>query len=472
MPKYDFFEVRHGQGYTVHTTKLNGIRVEKTIFVDVEDPVEVWKVVLTNESSQKRKLSLFSYFDWCLGNWLDTHREFHKTFIETWIDRKNGCLHGIKRAPLVPGFISTGMTEKPLQGFHASFPKPARFDGDKESFLGRYGEIHAPEAVRDGKCRNSEGKWGDASGSLQVDAALAPKESKTVIFTLGAGKNRDEAVRIIKKYSDPKNADRELRKVKALWDSFVHASEIETPDETMNFMSNTWMKYQAISSRIWSKCAYYQSSGGYGFRDQLQDCQIFFSTRPELAKKQILLHAEQQFPDGTVHHWWHPGTGTGAATNCSDDLLWLDFITLNYLDETADETILDTVVNFLPDPKTKEVTSAPLYEHLIRAIDKALTRFSKRGLPLIGECDWNDGLSHVGNKWKGESVWLGWFLYATLTRFAGLSERMADTVRAETLRRQAEVAGPTSPSRHATMKAPLVFVPSLVPSFVGRNCGH
>ncbi|HQB94761.1 MAG TPA: glycosyl transferase family 36 [Candidatus Omnitrophota bacterium] len=440
MPKYDFFEVRHGQGYTVTTTGLNGIRFEKTIFVDVEDPVEVWKVVLTNETAKKRRLSLFTYFDWCLGNAGDTHREFHKTFIEVWSDRKNGCLHGLKRAPLVPGFISTGMTEKPLQGFHSSFPKPVAFDGDKESFLGRYGEQSAPSAVVEGKCRNSEGKWGDASASLQVDVDLAPKQSQTVIFTLGSTKTRDEAVRIIKKYQDPKNADRELARVRALWDSFVHATEVETPDEAMNFMTNTWLKYQAISARLWGKCAYYQSSGGYGFRDQLQDCQIFFATRPELAKKQILLHAEQQFPDGTVYHWWHHGTNIGAITQCSDDLLWLDFITLNYLDETDDRAILDIDVNFLPDPKdpAKRVTSGSLYDHLLRAIDKALTRFSPRGLPLIGECDWNDGLSHVGIKWKGESIWLGHFLYGILNRIAPIMKERGDKTKAKKYLHRAE----------------------------------
>lgn len=432
MPRYDFFEVRHGQGYSVLTSELYGIRFEKTIFVDIEDPVEIWNVVVTNTSRKKRQISLFTYFDWCLGSWTDTHREFQKTFIETWIDKKNGCIHGVKRAPLVPGFISTGVTEKPLQGFHAAYPKPVAYDGDKEAFLGRYGETNAPAAVVEGKCRNSEGKWGDAAASLQVDVDLLPGGSKTIIFMLGSTRTREEAERIIKKYSNEKTTSLELSRVKALWDSFVLATEVETPDQALNFMTNIWMKYQAISARIWGKCAYYQSSGGNGFRDQLQDCQIFFSTRPELAKKQILLHAEQQFPDGTVYHWWHPGTNIGAITNCSDDLLWLDFITLNYLDETADETILDISVKFLPDPKDpgKKTTSGTLYDHLLRAIDKVLTRFSPRGLPLIGECDWNDGLSHVGTKWKGESIWLGHFLYGILNRMTPWMEKRGDKEKA------------------------------------------
>lgn len=435
---YDAYEVRHGQGYSVITSNLNGITCEKTIFVDLDEPVEVWKVVLRNDSNKPRKLSLFTYLEWCLGNAADTHREFHKTFIETEIDWKNNAIYGRKRAALVPGFISSGLTERPLEAFHAAFPKAAGFDGDKEMFLGRYGELFAPAVVQKGKCTNSEGKWGDPTASIQMDVNLAKGESKTVIFTLGATRSREQSERIIKKYNTVSSADQELVKVKALWDSFVSATYIETPDESMNFMTNIWLKYQAISARIWGRCAYYQSSGGYGFRDQLQDCQIFFSTRPELAKKQILLHAEQQFPDGTVYHWWHHGTTMGAITNCSDDLLWLDFITLNYLDETADDSILDSKVKFLPDPKTKEVTEGTLYDHMQRAIDKVFTRFSDRGLPLIGECDWNDGLSHVGIKWKGESVWLAHFLYGILKRIVPIMEQRGDKKKAQEYNERAD----------------------------------
>lgn len=437
MPDYDFFEVRHGQGYSVLKSRLYDISFEKTIFVDVEDPVEVWKVVVKNEGNQKRRISLFTYFDWCLGNAADTHREFQKTFIETHIDRENNALFSLKRAPLVPGFISTGMTENPLRGFHASNLKPAGYDGDKEAFLGRYGELNAPAAVVDGKARNSWGKWGDACASLQVDIELGAREAKTVVFTLGSTRSREEAVRLIKKYSNVRTVDQELRKVKALWDSFINPTFIETPDEAMNFMTNIWLRYQAISARLWAKCGYYQSSGGFGYRDQLQDCQIFFTTKPELAKKQILLHAEQQFPDGTVYHWWHPGTSIGAITQCSDDLLWLAFITLNYLDETADYSILNVKVKFLPDPKTKEVTEGTLLVHCLKAIDKVLTRFSRRGLPLIGECDWNDGLSHLGIYWKGESVWLAHFLYGVLTRMVPILEEKKQNDKAITYKKRA-----------------------------------
>ena len=437
-PDFDFYEVRHGQGYSILKSRLHEVSIEKTIFVDVESPAEVWRVHLKNESTSKKKLSLFSYFEWCLGNAADTHREFQKTFIETEIDTKTGALYGRKRPALVPGFISSGLTETPLEAFHACSVKPTAYEGDKEAFFGMYGEIQAPKSAREGKLNNTQGKWGDSIASLQVDLDLEAGESKTVVFTLGATRSRAESERLIRKYQNVDAAETELGKVRAFWDSLVNATSIETPDESMDFMTNIWLKYQAISARLWGRCAYYQSSGGFGFRDQLQDCQIFFSTKPELAKKQILLHAEQQFTDGTVYHWWHHGTNGGAITHCSDDLLWLDFITLNYLDETADDAILNTKVKFLPDPKTKKVTTAPLYDHLLRAIDKVFTRFSKRGLPLIGECDWNDGLSHAGIRWKGESIWLGHFLYGILVRMAPVMERRGEKKKAAYYLKRAE----------------------------------
>ena len=418
MPEFDFFEVRHGLGYSVLKSRYKKIWTEKIIFVDPKDPVEVWWVRITNEDSRPKHLSVFSYFEWCLGNANDTHREFHKTFIETQIDEKNGILYGLKRPTLVPGYISTGLSEKPLEAFHASHPKPVAYEGDKEAFFGRYGEDRSPAAVKKGKLSNTQGKWSDSIASLQVDLDLNPGETRDLVFLLGATRSREESTRLIGKYASRELAKRGLDEIRALWREFVEASWVETPDEAMNFMTNIWMKYQAISGRIWARTGYYQCSGGFGFRDQLQDSLIFLPLQPELCKKQILLHSEQQFPDGTVHHWWHPGTTIGAVTNCSDDLLWLDFITLHYLNETADEDLLDIKTKFLPDPQTQQVTEGTLYDHCCRAIDKVLSRFSERGLPLIGECDWNDGLSHVGIHGKGESIWLGQFFYWILKRFS------------------------------------------------------
>lgn len=439
-PNFDFFEVRYGTGYAVHTSELNGIRAEKTTFVALKDPVEIWKIRLTNKTNKKRSIGLYSYFEWCLGNSGDTHREFHKTFIETNPNKALNALYGYKRPALVPHFISTGLAEKPLEAFHASSEKLAGFDGDKEAFFGNYGNLLAPRAVVEGKSKNTWGKWCDSVASLSTNVELGPNEEKTVIFLLGATRERKESEVLIKKYTNVANAEKELQAVKDFWNEFTGRTWVETPDDGFNFMTNTWLKYQAIAGRIWAKCAYYQSSGGIGFRDQLQDCQVFFPIEPSLAKKQILIHAEQQFPDGTVYHWWHPNTNMGAITEMTDDLVWLAYITLNYLDETQDFKILDEVVNFLKDPKDKnaKVTKGDLYDHCCRAIDKVLSRWSPRGLPLIGEGDWNDGFSHVGPKMKGESIWLGHFMVGILRRFAEICDMRGEKTRAKNYRDRAE----------------------------------
>lgn len=435
--KLDFYEVRHGQGYSVLTASFQSIKTKKTVFVDVKNPAEIWKIVLQNESNRPRKLSLFPYFEWCLGNAADTHREFQKTFIETEYIKEANMLWGLKRAALVPGFISTGLTENPLRGFLAC-PNitPKSYDGDKETFFGRYNDIRHPQSVADGMLKNNVGRWGDSIAALHVDVDLKPGEKKTVIFVIGSTVEKSEAKKIVKQYATEAAVEAGLKEVRALWDRFVTASSIETPDPALNFMTNIWLKYQAISARLWARSAYFQQSGAFGFRDQLQDSQIFLSLKPELAKKQILLHAENQFPDGTVYHWWHPGTRSGSITGSSDDLLWLPYMLGFYIDETDDTQILDTEINFLPD-KNGKVEKGTLYKHCIRAMEKVISRHSPRGLPLIGECDWNDGLSHVGVHWKGESIWLGQFLYGILTKFAPLMEERGDKERAKKYRKHA-----------------------------------
>jgi len=428
-PKFDFFEVRYGQGYAIFRSKLEGIVAEKTVFVAKDDPIEIWKVRLVNETDKKRNIGLFSYFEWCLGNAGDTHREFHKTFIETNIDRTLHSIYGRKRPALVPHFISSGLAENPLEGFHAASIAPTGYEGDKEAFFGQYGNILAPRAVVQGKLTNSEGKWCDSTASLHVNVTLEPRSEKTVIFLLGATRNHTGSEKLIKKYLDESNVDEELEKVKKFWVDLLSQTWVETPDDTFNFLTNTWLKYQAIAGRIWAKCAYYQSSGGIGFRDQLQDSQVYLPLKPEWAKRQILIHAERQFVDGTVHHWWHPGTDIGAVTEMTDDLVWLPYILMNYLDETQDFGLLDINTPYIKENDGKE-TKGSVYEHCCRAIDKVLSRWSPRGLPLIGEGDWNDGFSHVGIKWKGESIWLGHFMVGILNRFAVLCEKQQDKKRA------------------------------------------
>lgn len=435
------YQVAYGQGYARFTSSYHGISHEVKAFVAAAEPVEFWVITVKNEGTQPRKLSLFGYLEWALAGSADTHREFHKTFIETTIDRKHNAVFGLKRQPLVPLFLSEELADKPFEGFLAlTNAEASNFDGDKETFFGRYGALHQPKAVVEGRLENSEGKWRDAIAALQTDFSLEPGESRTLVFLMGMPDNKAHGYRLIKKYSTLAAVEKALEEQIAFWRGLEDDCQVETPDTAMNFMTNTWLKYQAVSGRIWGKTGYYQCSGAFGFRDQLQDSHIWLPLDPKLTRRQILLHAEQQFPDGTVHHWWHPNTKVAAVTDFSDDLLWLPYLTMNYLEETCDEAILDEVTAFLPPhgkPAPAQPETGTLYEHCVRAIERVYKRWSPRGLPLIGEGDWNDGLSHVGVKWKGESIWLGHFYYGILERFSQVAEDRGDTQRAQEYRLRA-----------------------------------
>jgi len=418
--RFDHYEVRHGIGYTVFKNSVNGIETETLQFVSPGEPVEIWRLRIKNKTGRKRSISLFSYFELCLGSPNAVHREYHKTFIGTRYDAKLGALFADKRREVNRKISDKDLSEWPCSIFHSSSVRPAGYESDKENFLGNYGTAACPKAVAENRLTNSEGRWLDPICSLRVEADIPAGGEKTIIFTLGETKDKAEASRIIKKYKKPADVDKALERVREKWDRLFSGLEVRTPEPAIDIMVNTWLKYQAISARLLARCAYYQSSGAFGYRDQLQDSQIFFPLKPELAKKQILLHAEHQYKSGAVYHWWHTLTEWGMDTGFSDDLLWLPYVTLNYLEETADFAVLRKKVKYLDAP------AETLYRHCVRAINKALSRFSKRGLPLIGEGDWNDGMSSVGVNWKGESVWLGHFLYGILDRFGEICARHKD----------------------------------------------
>lgn len=428
---YEDYECRHGIGYTIIKNTTHRITSAVTYFVPPDEPLEIWKVTLSNGSTKPRRLSLISYLEWCLGNAQDTHREFQKTFIETDYDPDSFAIFGRKRRQLVPGHISTGLMEWPCEAFHAVSARPGSFEGDKEAFIGMYRSQRNPMAVERGRLSGTVGKWHDSIAGLQVELELAPGEKKDVIFTLGLAKGRKEAKSLIKKYSSCKEVDEAFGGTRAFWARYLDDLSVETPDEAFNIMTNVWLKYQAIG-RMWARTAYYQSSGGYGFRDQIQDSQVFLSLDAAETRRQILLHAEHQFVDGTVYHWWHPLIEVGARTGISDNLLWMVFVTLNYLKETGDFTILDARAKYVDGPE------APLYEHCLKAIERVLGRFSERGLPLIGEGDWNDGMNRVGTEGRGESIWLSHFLYGVLTGFSEVCSKRGDEVRTQEFRTRAE----------------------------------
>ncbi|MCI0690415.1 glycosyl transferase family 36 [candidate division KSB1 bacterium] len=429
----DHYICRHGLGYSVIESSNFGIDSRLLLFVPNEEPLEIWQLALRNDTKKPRDLSLFSFFEWCLGQAPDWHREFHKSFIETGYEASLQALLATKRLWEIPTERGHWNAEWGYVAFHSCNMKPSAFDSDKETFLGMYGNQRLPDAVREGKLKKRVGNWLDPIASLQINLALKPGEEKTLIFTLGAAASRDEAAQLITKYRAPAEVDAALKNVRRRWDDLLSTVAIETPDDAMNLMLNTWLKYQAISGRLWGRTAYYQTGGAFGFRDQLQDSQIFLPIDSEQTKKQILLHARHQFKDGSVYHWWHPISEIGLQNKISDNLLWLPFVVNNYLQETDDFGILEC-----HEPFADDATTASIYDHCLRAINKALERFGSHGLPLIGAGDWNDGLSAVGLDMQGESVWLAHFMHHILNDFAAIAETYGAVSQAQTHRARAQ----------------------------------
>jgi cellobiose phosphorylase len=417
----DSYKVVYGFGYAKFISEYKGVKVTLTVFVPVDEDLEIWSFKIENKSAQKKSLSIYTYFEWCLGSSADHHREFHKTFLETHFDSKLNCMTATKRLWEIPlGDRGHWNIEYPYLGFISCSNKIADYDGDKDTFVGQYGSLQNPAGLSSKSLSKKLGKWNDSIGTIKTNIEIKPDETKNVNFFLGIKENKNAIVSSLRKFSTQKNIDNALIELKLFWQKMFDSLVIETPDKAMNLLVNKWLRYQAIAGRLWGRSAYYQQSGAFGFRDQLQDSLVFLPINPKKTEDQIRLHARHQFVDGTVLHWWHPISDTGLPTKMTDDLLWLPFVIMNYIDETADYKILSIKEPYY-DNKNKKDT---LYDHSVAAIEKVLTRMSKRGLTLIGAGDWNDGLSAVGLDFKGESIWLTEFFYLILKRFAELSKEV------------------------------------------------
>jgi cellobiose phosphorylase len=410
------YRVRHGFGYSIIEWRRGTLRGSLTCFIPLDDPCELWLLRLENQGGETRRLQLFTYLEWLLGAAPDWHREFHRLFIETRFDKTHRALLATKVLWELPGQPGPHLNRDwPYVAFHGSSIAPAGYDGEKAAFLGRNGRPDSPRALREGRSFDTSGRGGDAIASLHVPLTLAPGESIEVVFTLGTVEEEAQALALVGKYGEPAAAQRELARTRAFWGELTGRLRVETSEPHLNVMANGWLVYQTIAGRLWGRSAYYQTGGAYGFRDQLQDSLIWLLLdRPEKTQEQIRLHAAHQYREGIVLHWWHPLAESGLRSNYSDDLLWLPFVVLHYLWETGDLACLEDEVPFF------DGGSATLWEHCHRAFEVALSRGTKRGLPLILEGDWNDGLNATGPAGRGESVWIAHFLYYLLTQWAEL----------------------------------------------------
>lgn len=443
---YDGYACAHGLGYTTFSTEIAGIRATWTLFVDAAEPIEYWRVTLENIGPRPRRLELSAFLEWNCGVLPSPRREFHKLFIETEYDARRGAIFARNHMWDVPNARwGHWNTPFPYVSAFGCTRRPAFAEGDKAAFLGRNGDYRAPAALRAAEWPGSFGRHEDPIAALRTPLALHAGQRAELGFVLVAGGSRAEAESLFDAAlsaaatgpADDGEATRfrggaaeatprfsgwnaALTRVQRDWAARLALHRIATPDESMNALLNDWVRYQAISGRLWGRCGYYQQSGAFGFRDQLQDAQVWLTIEPQRCRAQINLHAAHQFCDGSVYHWWHPLSEQGHVTKMTDDLLWLAFVTANYIRETGDLSIVRDRAPFLDDP-----TPRPLLEHVCRAFDRVFARTSPRGLPYIGAGDWNDGLSACGLEEKGESIWLGHFLAGLLADWAEILRRLA-----------------------------------------------
>lgn len=401
----DAYRCIHRLGSTTFLGKKGNVAWSWTLLAHPRETAELWLVELKNLGPLPQELELTAFLEWNCGVAPSPRREFSKLFLETQFLPEPGLVLAESHMWDVSSrrFGHWNTSYPFVAAFGADRP-PAHAQGDKALFFGPGGSLRHPLALQDAQWEPAFGRHWDPVAALRYPVALAPYEKATLVFVLAAGKSRKEAVETWQRLANPEEVQKALEETHRFWDELLGRHSINTPDDSLNAVLNWWSRYQAIAGRLWARCGYYQQSGAFGFRDQLQDAQVFLPLEPQRTREQILLHAAHQFADGSAYHWWHPLTEEGLPSRYSDDYLWLAFVTANYLKETGDFSILEQEVPFL-DAEAKTLT-----DHIERAFALAFSRFSPRGLPLIGCGDWNDGLSACGLQGRGESVWLAHFL--------------------------------------------------------------
>jgi cyclic beta-1,2-glucan synthetase len=416
---------RHGPGYSEFEYTCRGISLHLHQTVPLEDPVKISRLRLRNLSGRRRRLSVTAYVEWVLG----TTRSVSPMQIVTARDEKTGAM--LARNPWNVDF-----------GDRVAFADLGAGEvivtGDRAEFLGRHGSVDDPAALRlPRKLSGAVGVGYDPCAAIQRSLVLAPDEEVEVVFLLGQGKDDGEARALVERYrrTDPEVVRAE---VATRWSDILGTVRVKTPDRSFDLMINQWLLYQTLACRVLGRTAFYQSGGAFGFRDQLQDVMALVTPMRDITREHLLRAAAHQFEEGDVLHWWHPPSGKGVRTRISDDYLWLPYAVAHYVEVTGDHDMLAQVVPYLSgvelDREEDEVFFTPerspmegtMFDHCRRALDRALSRLGRRGLPLIGTGDWNDGFNRVGREGQGESVWLGWFLEANLRRFADIADDLGE----------------------------------------------
>ena len=426
---------RHGFGYSVFEHTEDGISSEVWVYVALDAPIKFTVLKVRNVSGRSRRLSATGYVEWVLGD----QRSKSAMHVFTEVDPNSGALFA--RNPYNTEFADR-------VAFFEVDATTRTVSGDRTEFLGRNGTLRSPAAMSRSRLSGKVGAGLDPCAALQVPFELADGQEREIVFTLGVGRDVDDARNLVQRFRGSTAARGALDAVWQYWNHTLGAVQVETPDQSLNVLTNGWLLYQTLACRLWARSGYYQSGGAFGFRDQLQDVMALIYAEPHLVREHLLLCASRQFPEGDVQHWWHPPLGRGVRTHCSDDYLWLPLATCRYVLNTGDTGVLDEPVHFIQgrpvnaeedsyyDLPNRSQEAASLYDHCVRAILRGL-RFGEHGLPLMGSGDWNDGMNLVGEHGKGESVWLGFFLYEVLMRFTEVARTHGDVSFAERCAREA-----------------------------------
>ena len=423
---------RHGQGYSRFQHGSHGILLDLLQFVPSEDSVKISRLTLQNNSGRTRRLSITAYAEWVLG----ASRGESAPYVITEVDLASGALFA---RSAWGGEFGGRIAFADLSGRQASYT------GDRTEFFGRNGAPERPEALeKGGQLSRKVGPGLDPCAALQCPLELRAGERVEIVFFLGQAEDNVHARDLLKRYRAA-NLDEVFRDATRRWDDILGAIQVATPEPSMDLLLNRWLLYQTLACRVWARAGFYQLSGAYGFRDQLQDVMALSVAERSVARGHLLRAASRQFAEGDVQHWWHPPSGRGIRTRMSDDLLWLPYAAIHFFESTGDMTILDEQVPFLEgdvladgqkesyfQPRESEAR-ASLFEHCARALDRSLS-VGAHGLPLMGTGDWNDGMNRVGQDGRGESIWLGWFLHTVLWEFAKVADARGEHKRAETWR--------------------------------------
>jgi cellobiose phosphorylase len=423
------YVTRHGFGYSVYEHTEDGIRSELWVYIAIDSPIKFSVLKLQNHSGRPRRLSVFGYVEWVLGD-LRSKTMMHVT---TETDTESGTLYA--RNPYSTEF---GDRVAFLDVNIASHT----VSGDREEFLGRNGTNSKPAAMRRLALSGRVTPGLDPCAAIQVPLNLTENEEREVVFTLGAGHGMDEARGLAFRFRGVAAARIALEAVWQYWNQTLGVVQVETPDKSIDVLLNGWLVYQTLACRFWARSGFYQPGGAFGFRDQLQDGMALIHVEPSLVREHLLRCAAHQFREGDVQHWWHPPSGRGVRTRCSDDYLWLPLAACRYVTATGDTGVWDEPVHFIEGraikPEEESYYDLPvhsdaagsLYDHCMRAVVWGL-RFGEHGLPLMGSGDWNDGMNLVGQHGKGESVWLAFFLHEVLRQFSEVARTRGDMIFAE-----------------------------------------